>query len=209
MTIATREEVWNTLSSLDCKDHIITDDDGIQIIQVMSAHALMMSVYPEYTYEFLPDSHGRELHYLEDGSAEVRLVMTVAGNSKTVSLPIHRNTQAIKNPSAWDLNTAKQRLRVRAMGEFGLAHNLWIKQSANEPEYLDEYPAAEQATDSSMADDYWTEADLDSCTNLRALERRHNRYLNALRTSKIDDDPYAEAYEKLKELKLELWESAK
>lgn len=209
MTIATREEVWNTLSSLDCTDHIITDDDGIQIIQVMSAHALMMSVYPEYTYEFLPDSHGRELHYLEDGSAEVRLLMTVAGNSKTVSLPIHRNTQAIKNPSAWDLNTAKQRLRVRAMGEFGLAHNLWIKQSANEPEYLDESPAAEQATDSSMADDYWTEADLDSCTNLRALERRHNRYLNALRTSKIEDDPYAEAYEKLKELKLELWESAK
>ena len=209
MTIATREEVWNTLSSLDCKDHIITDDDGIQIIQVMSAHALMMSVYPEYTYEFLPDSHGRELHYLEDGSAEVRLVMTVAGNSKTVSLPIHRNTQAIKNPSAWDLNTAKQRLRVRAMGEFGLAHNLWIKQSANEPEYLDESPAAEQATDTSMADDYWAEADLDSCTNLRALERRHNRYLNALRTSKIDDDPYVKAYEKLKELKLELWESAK
>ena len=209
MTIATREEVWNTLSSLDCTDHIITDDDGIQIIQVMSAHALMMSVYPEYTYEFLPDAHGRELHYLEDGSAEVRLVMTVAGNSKTVSLPIHRNTQAIKNPSAWDLNTAKQRLRVRAMGEFGLAHNLWIKQSANEPEYLDESPAAEQATDTSMADDYWAEADLDSCTNLRALERRHNRYLNALRTSKIDDDPYDKAYEKLKEMKLELWESAK
>ena len=209
MTIATREEIWNTLSSLDCTDHIITDDDGIQIIQVMSAHALMMSVYPEYTYEFLPDSHGRELHYLEDGSAEVRLVMTVAGNSKTVSLPIHRNTQAIKNPSAWDLNTAKQRLRVRAMGEFGLAHDLWIKKSANEPEYLDESPAAEQATDSSMADEYWAEADLDSCTNLRALERRHNRYLNALRTSKIDDDPYAEAYEKLKALKLELWESAK
>lgn len=209
MTIATREEVWNTLSSLDYTDHIITDDDGIQIIQVMSAHALMMSVYPEYTYEFLPDPHGRELHYLEDGSAEVRLVMTVAGNSKTVSLPIHRNTQAIKNPSAWDLNTAKQRLRVRAMGEFGLAHDLWIKKSANEPEYLDESPAAEQATDSSMADEYWAEADLDSCTNLRALERRHNRYLNALRTSKIDDDPYAEAYQKLKALKLELWESAK
>lgn len=209
MTIATREEVWNTLSSLDYTDHIITDDDGIQIIQVMSAHALMMSVYPEYTYEFLPDPHGRELHYLEDGSAEVRLVMTVAGNSKTVSLPIHRNTQAIKNPSAWDLNTAKQRLRVRAMGEFGLAHDLWIKKSANEPDYLDESPAAEQATDSSMADEYWAEADLDSCTNLRALERRHNRYLNALRTSKIDDDPYAEAYQKLKALKLELWESAK
>lgn len=205
----TRKEVWEKLSAVDCTDHILIGEDNIKIIPVMSAHALMMSVYPEYTYEFLQDSQGRELHYLEDGTAEVRLVMTVAGNTKTVSLPIHRNTEAIKNPSSWDLNTAKQRLRVRALGEFGLAHNLWINHSANEPEYLDESPAAEQANDSSMADDYWAEADLDSCTNLRALERRHNRYLNALRTSKIGDDPYAEAYEKLKELKLELWESAK
>ena len=59
-----------------------------------------------------------------------------------------------------------------------------------------------------MAEDYWLEADLDSCANLRALERRHNRYLNALRTSKIEADPFAEAYESLKAIKCELWESA-
>jgi|TARA_B110000977_G_scaffold175771_1_gene230816 hypothetical protein len=209
MQVETRKQVWDTLSSTDYSNHVMTDEDGIQIIQVMSAHTLMMSAYPEYTYEYLQDAAGRDLHYLEDGTAEVRMIMTVAGNAKTVSLPIHRNTQAIKNPSSWDLNTAKQRLRVRAMGEFGLAHVLWIKdQPAPEPVYLGEDTPTVAASDTSMAEDYWLEADLDSCANLRALERRHNRYLNALRTSKIEADPFAEAYESLKAIKCELWESA-
>lgn len=210
MESTSKKEIWDTLSSTDCSAHIITDDDGVQIIQVMAAHALMMSAYPEYTYKFLQDSQGRELHYLDDGSAEVRLTMTVEGHEKTVSLPIHRNTQSIKNPSSWDLNTAKQRLRVRAMGEFGLAHQLWIKdQAAPEPEYLEDAVADSVADDSTMADEYWNEADLESCTNLRALERKHNRYLNALRTSKIDADPHADKYEELKAKKVALWESAK
>jgi|TARA_B110000208_G_C11705383_1_gene407373 hypothetical protein len=209
MQVETRKQVWDTLSSTDYSNHVMTDEDGIQIIQVMSAHTLMMSAYPEYTYEYLQDAAGRDLHYLEDGTAEVRMIMTIAGNAKTVSLPIHRNTQAIKNPSSWDLNTAKQRLRVRAMGEFGLAHVLWIKdQPAPEPVYLGEDTPTVAASDTSMAEDYWLEADLDSCANLRALERRHNRYLNALRTSKIEADPFAEAYESLKAIKCELWESA-
>ena len=210
MESTSKKEIWNTLSNTDCSAHIITDDDGVQIIQVMAAHALMMSAYPEYTYKFLQDSQGRELHYLDDGSAEVRLTMTVEGHEKTVSLPIHRNTQSRKNPSSWDLNTAKQRLRVRAMGEFGLAHQLWIKdQAAPEPEYLEDAVADAVADDSTMADEYWVEADLESCTNLRALERKHNRYLNALRTSKIDADPHADKYEELKAKKVALWESAK
>jgi hypothetical protein len=214
MQSITRKEIWNTLSNTDCSQHIVTDDDGIPVIQVMAAHALMMSAYPEYTYQFLQDSQGRELHYLDDGSAEVRLIMTVEGHAKTVSLPIHRNMASIKNPSSWALNTAKQRLRVRAMGEFGLAHTLWIKESpaVQEPDHLEETPFNNLATvnnDDSMATEYWVEADLDSCANLRALERRHNRYLNALRTSKINSDPYAESYEKLKAIKCELWGSAK
>lgn len=210
MESTSKKEIWDTLSSTDCSTHIITDDDGVQIIQVMAAHALMMSAFPEYTYKFLQDSQGRELHYLDDGSAEVRLTMTVEGHEKTVSLPIHRNTQSIKNPSSWDLNTAKQRLRVRAMGEFGLAHQLWIKdQTAPEPEYLEDAVADSVADDSTMASEYWDEADLESCTNLRALERKHNRYLNALRTSKIDADPHADRYEELKAKKVALWESAK
>ena len=173
----------------------------------MSAHALMMSVYPDYTYEFIQDSAGRDLHYLEDGSAEVRLTMTVGGNEKSVSLPIHRNMAAIKNPSSWDLNTAKQRLRVRAMGEFGLAHDLWISKADSAPTFSDEMiEVVEEDTD--LAAQYWQEADLDACTNLRALERRHNRYLNALRTSKIEIDPFLDDYEKLKSSKSELWLAA-
>jgi hypothetical protein len=96
------------------------------------------------------------------------------------------------------------------MGEFGLAHQLWIKdQAAPEPEYLEDAVADAVADDSTMADEYWVEADLESCTNLRALERKHNRYLNALRTSKIDADPHADRYEELKAKKVALWESAK
>lgn len=60
------------------------------------------------------------------------------------------------------------------------------------------------ADDNTIADEYWSEADLDSCTNLRALERKHNRYLNALRTSKIDSDPHASRYEELLAKKFEV-----
>ena len=198
MPDATKKEVWDTLSATDYEPHVIVDPDGIKLLQAMSAHSLMMSVYPDYTYEFIQDGYGRDLHYLEDGSAEVRLTMTVAGNTKAVSLPIHRNMQAIKNPSSWDLSTAKQRLRVRAMGEFGLAHDLWITKADNEPVFAEEPQPV--VPDITQADEYWQEADLASCTNIRALDRKHSRYLNALRTSKIDNNPHAEDYLRLKAL---------
>jgi hypothetical protein len=84
------------------------------------------------------------------------------------------------------------------MGEFGLAHDLWITKADNEPVFAEEPQPV--VPDITQADEYWQEADLASCTNIRALDRKHSRYLNALRTSKVDSNPHADDYLRLKAL---------
>ena len=48
------------------------------------------------------------------------------------SSPVHRSGKAIDSPDAMDINTAKQRCRVKAMGEFGLGYTMWLSSQIRE-----------------------------------------------------------------------------
>lgn len=157
----------------------------------------MMQYNPAYSWQFHQDAEGRELHYLDDGSAEVRITMTVDGLVQTSSLPLYRDMKAIQNPSSWDLNTAKQRARVRAMAGFGLGFELF-KKTAQEPMFKDDQPAEIAANeDVDHAARLWSKQKVESADNLQAAVRKRARYLNGLRNLGVADDPFAEEWENL------------
>ena len=130
MELLTRAHIWATLTTIDvtpfCTETEVVGDQVLTYLAWMKAHEIMMGTFPEYHWEFTEDPTGRECHYFDDGSAEVRCRMTIGGQTNITYLPVHRSGKAIESPSATDINTAKQRCRVKAMGEFGLGYTMWL-----------------------------------------------------------------------------------
>ena len=71
---------------------ILEDGTSLTILPWMNAHALMMGKFPEYTWEFTEDPEGREVHYFNDGTAEVRCRMTIG--------PTHRSLLFVRDLTA-------------------------------------------------------------------------------------------------------------
>ena len=138
MDTLTRAHIWATLSDIDvapfCTETEVLGDQVLTYLPWMKAHEIMMGTFPEYHWEFTEDPEGRECHYFNDGSAEVRCRMTIGGQTNITYLPVHRSGKAIDSPSATDINTAKQRCRVKAMGEFGLGYTMWLSSQIKEIE---------------------------------------------------------------------------
>ena len=130
MDMLTRAQIWATLSNIDvtefCTETEILDNKTLTYLPWMKAHEIMMGEFPEYSWEFTEDPSSRECHYFDDGSAEVRCRMTIGGQTNITYLPVHSSGKAVSSPSATDINQAKQRCRVKAMGEFGLGYRMWI-----------------------------------------------------------------------------------
>ena len=177
----TRSKIWTTLSAIDvkpfCTETEIVGDNVLTYLPWMKAHELMMSVFPEYTWEFTEDHRGRECHYFDDGSAEVRCRMTVGGQTNQTYLPIHRSGKAITSPSAMDVNTAKQRARVKALGEFGLGYRMWLHGKAKE----DAVATPDAAPDEMiMVQSLWDSTAIDDSTDFEAANRLYSRYTKGL-----------------------------
>lgn len=154
-----RAQIWATLSKINNEGLATEKFNGVTFVNWMASHATMMGHYPEYTWEFLMDSEGREAHYYPDGTAEVRCRMTIGGHTNITTLPIYNNLKAIQNPNSFQINTAKQRCRCKAMAEFGLFHHLWSKLAIQE-ELDDDTPAKEErkpTAETKSADDLWAE----------------------------------------------------
>jgi hypothetical protein len=138
MDMLTRAHIWATLSDIDvapfCTETEVLGDQVLTYLPWMKAHEIMMGTFPEYHWEFTEDPEGRECHYFNDGSAEVRCRMTIGGQTNITYLPVHRSGKAVDSPSATDINTAKQRCRVKAMGEFGLGYTMWLSSQVRDIE---------------------------------------------------------------------------
>ena len=153
-----RAQIWATLSKIDNKGLATDKFNGVQFVNWMASHATMMDHFPEYTWEFIMDSEGREAHYYPDGTAEVRCRMTIGGHTNITTLPVYNNLKAVQNPNSFQINTAKQRCRCKAMAEFGLFHHLWSKLAVEE-EVAEETvkPARKPTAATKSANDLWAE----------------------------------------------------
>ena len=168
----------------------------LRFIPWMDAHLAFSRLFPDYEYEYLTNEAGQSCFYFLDGTAEVRCKMTVGRLTRTVSLPIHRNGKAIQNPSAFDINTAKQRCRVKAYADFGWGSRLWtddLDEDEKEvlPEAMDDsFPFAQPAAEVDQRDELWASLGFPQKT---AAENKKliQQYKNALRTRGLEDDSEA------------------
>lgn len=186
MDTLTKAQIWATLSEIDvtpyCTESEVYGDLVIKYVPWMRAHEIMMAHYPEYTWDFTEDPQGRECHYFDDGSAEVRCRMTIGEHTNITYLPIHRGGKPITSPSATDINTAKQRCRVKAMAEFGLGYQMWLG------ELVKAEPVAEPATppeddepnEAELVTALWKKTKIEDSKTFSDAQKLHRRYLKGL-----------------------------
>lgn len=214
MDKTTKAHIWATLSDVNITPHC-TESETINgstfpAVSWMNAHALMMGIFPEYTWEFTEDPEGREVHYFNDGTCEVRCRMTIEGHTQITSNMVRDGGEVVRNPNSFQINTAKQRCRVKAMAEFGLGHELWLKNTTPEPveEVTDESyePVAEPAQDQdpqqkTVIDRLWVGSleEIQKARTKTAGQKMFDRYVKALKTRGLEDyriDRWEEVCEK-------------
>lgn len=121
----TAADIWRTLSAVNVNEHI-ERKNGFSYLSWAWAWGVLMQHYPEAEFEFEADANGDEVFVFSDGSCEVRCIITIAGVSRRMWLPVmnHRN-DPIKNPHARDINDTRMRCLVKCMALFGLGHYIY------------------------------------------------------------------------------------
>ena len=132
---ASKKGIFETLSKIPVGDYVkhskAEGDDGsvtyLPYLPWTHAHQLMMAHYPEYEWSFSENPEGLEVFYFKDGTAEVRVVMSIGDVTMIASKTVTNGTgKSYPNPNANDIHNAKMRCRTRAMAELGLGWDLWI-----------------------------------------------------------------------------------
>lgn len=152
------QDIWETLSTLDVNAH--TEKKGqFTYLSWTWAWAAVKHNYPLATYSLLADQ------VYEDGTREVRVSVTIEDLCHVMWLPVtdHRNN-AIPNPNAFDVNTARMRCLVKCLAMFGLGHYIYAGESIPAPSGLpdsikDELLAAMHSNDALKFADLWDSID--------------------------------------------------
>ena len=199
MDTLTRAHIWATLSDIDvapfCTETEVVGTQVLTYLPWMKAHEIMMGVFPEYHWEFTEDPTGRECHYFDNGSAEVRCRMTIGGQTNITYLPVHRSGKAINSPSATDINTAKQRCRVKAMGEFGLGYTMWLSSQIKEIEEANVSETeqsisleTDEAAEAIKVKEVWKLCKFDEAKTLSEATKKYDKLKVQLANRGLTDD---------------------
>lgn len=187
----TKAHIWATLSKIDVTPFLseseVYGDLIIKYVPWMKAHEIMMSHFPEYSWEFTEDPQGRECHYFDDGSAEVRCRMTVGDHTNITYLPIHRSGKAVIYPTATDINIAKQRCRVKALGEFGLGYKMWLRDPETKPVAPDATLDTEK-DEAELVKELWLSTGIEDCPTFSQAQKLYSRYTKGLANRGWTDD---------------------
>lgn len=111
--------------------------NGLTYLSWAWAWAEVLKLDPAATWEAVeyptPDGQLMPCMFLPDGSAMVKVKVTIGDKTRACALPVmnHRN-QAIKGPDAFAINTAIQRCFVKAIAMHGLG--LYIYAGEDVPE---------------------------------------------------------------------------
>ena len=109
-----KKTVWETLRSIDVSGYT-KKKNGMTYLSWAHAWGALKDVYPDATFE----KHVEECNipYMIDvhGFAYVRVTVTASGESATELFPVldYKNSP-IKNPNAFQINTAHQRAMTKA-----------------------------------------------------------------------------------------------
>jgi hypothetical protein len=128
------KSIWATLSAIDCNEHVAKKGQ-FSYLSWTWAWAMVCDKYPSADYDLLPDT------VYPDGTMEVRVAVSISGGdtdysgglvtlTHTMWLPVlDFKNNAIKNPNAMDINSARMRCLVKCLAMFGLGHYIYAGES--------------------------------------------------------------------------------
>jgi len=125
----THKEVWETLSKVDCSEHI-EKKMNLSYLSWAWAWGVLMEHYAnaQITFQAFTDQDGimRDAMFYPDGSASVHVTVSIGDLARSMWLPVmdYKNN-AISNPSARQISDAKMRCLVKAIALFGLGHYIY------------------------------------------------------------------------------------
>jgi hypothetical protein len=113
------KEIWQTLSSIDCSDHV-EKKANLTYLSWAWAWATLMEHYPEATFEF------DEPKVMNDGTMMVFCTVIIQECSRKMWLPVmdYKN-KSISNPDSFAVNTAMMRCLVKCLALYGLGHYIY------------------------------------------------------------------------------------
>lgn len=211
---ADKKEIFETLSKIPVGKYVkhsrAEDVDGsvkyLPYLPWTHAHQLMMANYPEYEWSFSENPDGLEVFYFKDGTAEVRVVMSIGDVTMIASRTVTNGSgKSYPNPNANDIHNAKMRCRTRAMAELGLGWDLWInpdnypheepKSVVKEAMEKAEESKAEEPKPSKAEDLFLSLIDID---DEKVAKARFTRVKTAYKNRKMDMDELEKRWKKLK-----------
>lgn len=145
--VTSREEaarhVYETLSKVNVNEHT-EKKNGLTYLSWAWAYQIMMEHFPTFTYDLSqpPEEHA-------DGSMTVHAVVGVEHEGVMITrrmwLPVmdYKN-QAVKNPSATHINTAKMRCMTKAISMLGLGAYIYAGEDLPHTPEKDEEPKPEK-----------------------------------------------------------------
>ncbi len=121
------KSVWETLSAIDCSAHI-EKKGQFSYLAWTWAWAMVKDNYSDAEYVLEDDI------VYPDGTMEVRVSVSILGLCHTMWLPVlDFKNKAIKNPNAFDINSARMRCLVKCLAMFGLGHYIYAGESLPAP----------------------------------------------------------------------------
>tara|TARA_R100001129_G_scaffold168106_1_gene136108 strand:- start:350 stop:1138 length:789 start_codon:yes stop_codon:yes gene_type:complete len=185
----TYKEVWNTLSKVDCSDHI-EKKMNLSYLSWAWAWGILMKHYPDAQYGFYEQKDtGVPYVQMPDGSAEIRCRITIGNLSREMWLPVMDNRyNAIKNPSARQVSDTKMRCLVKTMAMFGLGHHIY---GGEDLVYLDEKKDSKSDEDVDIPD--WVTEGTEEARQEKNINQSNKKSPDASDEEKLDnpkDDDY-------------------
>jgi hypothetical protein len=125
----TYKEVWDTLSKVDCSEHI-EKKMNLSYLSWAWAWGVLMEHYPnaQFTFQAFTDELGimRDAMFYPDGSASVHVTVSIGDLARSMWLPVMDNrNNAISNPTSRQISDAKMRCLVKCIAMFGLGHYIF------------------------------------------------------------------------------------
>jgi hypothetical protein len=133
----TYQEIWQTLSSVDCNEY--TEKKGnLTYLSWAWAWGILMEHYPSANFEFADN----ETH--ADGSMTVHCTVKIGECQRSMWLPVmdYKNA-AIKSPNARDISDNKMRCLTKTLSLLGLGHYIYSGEDIPSSSKLPAKPKAE------------------------------------------------------------------
>ena len=120
------KDVWDTLSKVDCSDHI-EKKMNLSYLSWAWAWGILMENYPDAQIRFYEQKDsGIPYVQMPDGTAEVRCQVKIGTLTRDMWLPVkdYKNN-AVENPNSRQVSDTKMRCLVKCLAMFGLGHYIY------------------------------------------------------------------------------------